>query len=333
MPAVADGLVLTGVRGGLAAFDTATGALRWRAQFLASNSSRPWPRTIVIYDHVACLLDSAGVGCVAIKDGRVVWSDQQNVANEDETGATDGDLLYYGTRDHRVIARSFSTGAVKWIADLSSDAPFLARCFGVALRGDTVYATQERWLNPNGFLSASDLVALDAGSGRELWRYTTAAGDTSSFWSPPVFAGNLAVVTDIRYHGLRAIDLSTHREVWRSAKDLSGYIDTSGSTPIVLGDTVFAGSTDTQVYALDVRTGLLRWRAVAAAGSLTSVAFCGNQILALLLGDPIAINRQTHAAVRARILAKGDFLDSGAGVDGNSAYVVSEAGLYGFACK
>ena len=44
--------------------------------------------------------------------------------------------------------------------------------------------------------------------------------------------------------------------------------------PVVLGDTVFAASSDTQLYALDLRAGTRRWRVVPAGGSLGSLAMC-----------------------------------------------------------
>ena len=303
-PALANGAVIVGARGGLAALDTGSGAVLWRAVLFSPPTASVSAGNVVVRGGEACIADWAGVGCVEVASGRVLWSAPSDSAvGVYGVSAADDATLYYGTRQHRVIALSLATGARKWVADVAPGAPFPTRVFGTAVRNDTVFATTVRWLNWNGASVAGDLLALDARTGRVLWSYTPSAPPVSGFQTPPLLAGNLAILSDVYTHVLRAIDLTTHDQVWQSAVDASGYIS-SEMIPAIAGDTVFAGSTDTQLYALDLHTGQLHWRARAMGGSVGSIGLCVDRVIAVPMGggEPYTIDRGTHVSRRARLL-------------------------------
>jgi outer membrane protein assembly factor BamB len=333
-PAVVAGRVVMGARGGMVAFDTASGALGWHATIFSSASARAFGANIAVHGNVVCLADTPGIGCVDALSGRVLWHAASDSATDQGASAADETSVYYGTRQHRLIALSLANGATRWSADLAPNAPFPTRVFGAVVRNDTVYATTVRWLNENGLIVAGDLVAVNAQTGQVLWTYTPAVGDTSGFQTPAVLAGNLAILSDVYYHGLRAIDLTTHREVWRSAKNVSGYID-SETAPLVSGDTIFAGSTDTQLYALDLETGRQIWRSAPIGGSINSVGLCAKQIVAVPMGggDPVIVDRSTHVVTRARLLESGDLLKSAPIVFGSTVYAKGERAVYAFSCS
>jgi outer membrane protein assembly factor BamB len=92
------------------------------------------------------------------------------------------------------------------------------------------------------------IVAMDAATGAVLW---TQPG--------PVVESSLLLVDGLLYYGgwdahVYAMDASTHRVVWRTAVD--DYITDSAAYD---RGTVFIGTDGGTLYALDARTGKVRW--------------------------------------------------------------------------
>jgi eukaryotic-like serine/threonine-protein kinase len=120
----------------------------------------------------------------------------------------------------------------------------------------------------------NNLYAIDAPSGKLKWKFSTQSRVTSS---PAVSDG---VVYFESYDGnFYAVDAAAGKEKWRfttggerrfAAKHLHGSqpaaetmpdpFDVYLSSAAVVGGTVFFGSGDGNVYALDARSGELRWK-------------------------------------------------------------------------
>ena len=329
LPAVDSGVVLVGVIGGIAAFDAVTGASRWRAR-VWSGGQMSFAGNIAARDGLACIADYFGVGCVEIATGDVRWSKSADHPTQDGESAMDGTALYYGTVDHTVVARGLTNGEVLWTTDIDPGNTFGSRVFGVSLRGDTAFAATVRWLTISGGVIVGDLIALDRSTGRELWRYTAAS--SSGFQGAPVLAGNLAILNDVYSYGLVALDLTTRQVVWRTPVREDGYI-TAERPPILVGDTLFSGSTDTQVHAIDVHTGAYRWRVGTRAGSIGSTAVCGRLVLVVpFSGGPLnAVDRVRLVADRPAVL-QGDELTGRIAVSGATAYATGTRGVYALSC-
>lgn len=329
LPAVDSSVVLVGVIGGISAFDAATGVPRWRSQ-IWSGGQMSFAGNIAARDGVACIADYFGVGCLETATGHVRWSTSVDHPTQDGQSAMDELALYYGTTDHTVVARALTTGEALWTTDVDPGTKFLSAIFGVSLRGDTVFAASVRWLDFSGGTIVGDLIALDRNNGRELWRYT--APSRSGFQGAPVLAGNLAIVNDVDSHGLIAIDLTTRQPVWHTPVREDGYI-TAEKPPILVGDTLYSGSTDTQVYALDVHTGAYRWRVGTRAGSIGSTAVCGRLVLVVpFSGGPLsAVDRVRLIADRPTVL-QGDELTGQIAVSGSTAYATGGRGVYALSC-
>ena len=97
--------------------------------------------------------------------------------------------------------------------------------------------------------SPSFVVAMNAKTGRILWRYWTAPSESSPL-----------VVDGVLYYGawdrnVYALDVRTRKLRWRFTTD--GEID---SSPAYANGTIYIGTNGGSVYALDARTGRLRWR-------------------------------------------------------------------------
>lgn len=323
------GLVMVGIPGGIAAFDAQTGNSRWKAAIWSADKAS-FSGNIVTNNGVACIADYFGVGCVDMATGQVRWTRQEDQPTQQAQSAIDATGLYYGTTNHSVVARDLATGQTRWSIDVDSGTTFLSRVFGVTVRGDTVFATTVRWLDAGGKAIVGDLIALSRTTGQQLWRYT--APSPSGFQGAPVLAGNLAILNDVYSHGLVAIDLTTQREAWHTAVQADGYI-TAETPPVLIGDTLFSGSTDTQVYALNVVTGAYRWRVGTQAGSIGYTAVCGRLVLVVpFSGGPLsAVDRVRLRADRPTVL-QGDELSGGIAVSGTTAYAMGSRGLYALAC-
>ncbi|MFL5614060.1 MAG: PQQ-binding-like beta-propeller repeat protein [Gemmatimonadaceae bacterium] len=329
LPAIDGGLVLVAGVGGMAAYDAATGQPRWQAQIWTGGQAS-FAGNIVTLGGLACIADYFGVGCAELATGHVRWTAATDQPTQDGEAAIDANALYYGTAKHAVVARDLATGEILWTTDVNPGTAFLNPVFGVRLRGDTLFATTVRWQDRTGGTIVGDLVALARSDGRELWRYT--APSRSGFQGAPLLVDNLAILNDVYSHGLVAVDLTTHTVRWRTDVREDGYI-TAERPPILLGDTLYAGSTDTQVYAVDVHTGAYRWRVGTRAGSIGSTAVCGRLVLVVpFSGGPLnTVDRVRLVSDRPNVL-DGDDLAGRIAVVGTTAYAAGTRGLYALSC-
>lgn len=141
--------------------------------------------------------------------------------------------------------------------------------------GDRVVSSPA-WADGVLYVGSDDgqLYAIDAASGRQRWMHRT-GGPVSS--SPAVAGGRVFVLS---YDGrLHALDARSGELLWKFAtegerrfegKGLNGMqprtqtftdpFDVYLSSPVVDGGTVYFGSSDGQVYALDTASGALRWK-------------------------------------------------------------------------
>jgi len=305
--------------------------VRWRA-VLFPEIGGGTSGDVVAANGSACISDEiGGSGCVDVATGDTLWTARSD-SSWSRQDAIDDSLFFYGTRNHRVIARRVANGSVKWATDVAPGAQYLTLVSGVSLHGDVLFVTTQRWLVENGFRSTGDLIALDRATGKELWRFSD-PDESSEFFGAPVFFENLAIFSDVDRHSLRAVDVGTREQVWETEVSADGFV-TAERPPAISGDTVFVASTDARVHAFDARTGVLLWRVPAGGGSLGSTAACGRLVLVIpwVSGALIAVDRQNVSASRPRVLIDGDELFSRIVTDGANAYAAGLKGTYAFRC-
>ena len=123
--------------------------------------------------------------------------------------------------------------------------------------------------------------ALDAATGRPRWTYKSEApGTDSMFMAPGTFYSSPAVADGTVYVGsndtkVYALDAATGRPRW--AYTTGAYIENGSfettthavSGPAVAGGTVYVGSYNHNMYALDAATGRPRWT-YTTGGSVAS---------------------------------------------------------------
>lgn len=177
---------------------------------------------------------------------RTVWTFHAHTLVEFPPAIGYGDL-YVANNAGRLYAVRTDSGRLDWSYDSG-------RCVASspALAGGLVY---EAFLNrPPCNTTRSDVdgqvVALQARSGRVVWRRTLGPSESS-----PLVVNGVVYAGD--WHGnVYALDARTGRQRWRFAT--GGKV--KGGVAVDRGR-LFVGSYDGHVYALDARTGRRLWRA------------------------------------------------------------------------
>ena len=155
--------------------------------------------------------------------------------------------LYVGNDDGELVCLDAQTGTVKW--RYASRGPISEP---PVIVGDTVLFANE----------ADQISAVDALTGKFRWQYRS---ETPEEYTLRGHAG-LALDGDLVFTGfangsLVALRSENGSVAWLASLTAGSdrFVDVD-STPVVVGDTVYATSSSVGVYALDKTTGLVRWQ-------------------------------------------------------------------------
>jgi outer membrane protein assembly factor BamB len=323
-PAAEAGRVYVFADSGLAAFDAATGRMLWHPRLRGGGNSA----NIVERDGA---LYSAEVEVVRSYDaatGAIRWEQRPSRSADYAESAVDDRAMYVGTREHRVIALARGDGRVLWEVDAGPGWQHAAAVSGLSVSGDTVYASIRRDLSSNGFDAAAVIVALDRGTGRELWRYQS-EGTKSNAVGAPVVAGRLLVTSSEYDNSVFAVDRFTGREVWRTL-GRRGFVGPIES-PHVVDGVIYIGMGDTYVYAMDLATGTVKW-STKTASSVVGIGVCGERVIVDNF-DIEVIDRRSGKHLDVALLSdQSDFATSGVAVSGGRAFVAGTRHLYAVRC-
>ncbi|HEX5725784.1 MAG TPA: PQQ-binding-like beta-propeller repeat protein, partial [Longimicrobiaceae bacterium] len=308
---------------GVSAYDARDGRLLWRKPLAAYA-----PRNLVHRDGRVYAAESV-VFAFDAETGRELWRFAPDSSADYAHAAADDRALYVGTRDHRVTALRTGDGAVLWSTDLGPEWPLAGLVGGIAVSGDTVYATAERHHSANGFLSSGYLVALDRGTGRVLWTYRNGDGtDPRALTSAPTVAGRLVLASDRKGNTVVAVDRFTGREAWR-LEGARGFIGFT-MPPAVAEGTAYASSGDRHVYAVRLEDGALAWKTETPAAN-DYFALCGERVLANYQGVAV-IDRRTGRRLQQLLDDDSDFVSSPFAVAGGRAFVLGNRAMYALDC-
>jgi outer membrane protein assembly factor BamB len=224
------------------------GKVRWKFETGKPIKARP----VVIGAHVYVSSDSGTLYKLALRDGAEAWradidagSPPRIPVTEKETRwdrygsavVADAKRIYVASRDKNLYALDITNGKQIWkhtASDMMTATPALYR--------DLVVIAD----------FAGSVQALAAADGKVRWNYAAklaVPGDLA-------IAGD-RVILGSRTYELIALDAATGREQWKHYYWFS-WIE---SPPIVRDGTIYTGSSDaTKVYAIDARSGALRWK-------------------------------------------------------------------------
>lgn len=320
-PAVDGGRVFVQEGNQLVALDAASGARLWSRQVRVAQA--PPPTTLRASNGVLYLSETDSIMAVNDATGATVWTvhpDSQAIVEP----ALDATTFYTGQRGVPVVyALARTDGRVRWKVNLGIGYTFLAHVHGVAVAGDTVYASVERYLNLNGATVRGVLVALASSDGHELWRYET-PGTHDFLLDAPIPVGRLIIVNDFYAGDMVAVDMVTHQEVWRTP--------VGGSEgEVLVGQTLFAAGVDTHIRAIDVATGAVKW-STSTGSSPFGVGACGSNAYASAF-TLRRYDQATGALTADEHLgpADGGFVSQIAN-DGADVFVAGSMGVAAFRC-
>lgn len=163
--------------------------------------------------------------------------------------AVAGGVVVFASNDGTVHAVDAATGEGRWTYALAPAAETVSRNIYAApiIVEGVVYVGVRR-----------ELVALDLQSGEVIWSVIPidSWGDLASHASPAVGMGLLVVAFDRGREGLMAFDLLTSELVWQTGPEVAQGMQGS---PVIAGETVYVINEITQVTALSLLDGSVRW--------------------------------------------------------------------------
>ncbi|MFD4942632.1 PQQ-binding-like beta-propeller repeat protein [Streptomyces sp. NPDC058409] len=140
-----------------------------------------------------------------------------------------GGTLYYGSGDY-MYAADPNSGEIRW-----KDKDYSLHTAPITV-GDTAYARFQTFV-----------FVWEASTGKPLRKYEVGAGEDIVVADGTVYAHGGQV--------LHAVDPGSGKERWAHEADSAAV-----TRPVVAGGTVYFGSRDGTLYAVDARTGTERWR-------------------------------------------------------------------------
>lgn len=266
-PAVGDGIVVVGGSGGdLVALDAATGAKRWQVMTGGEVLTAPTVSDGIV---VTRTVDGRVRG-LRVSDGGTAWSYEQPVPRLTLRGngppVVDGDMVFAGLDNGKVVALSLSTGDLLWSTTVAPshgrteierlvdiDSP-------VRIVGDDVFVV--------GYQGRVAMLARDTG---QLWW----GRDMSSNRGLVADGDTLYVTTaDSNVVALRRRDGTP---VWTQ----DAMVRRGLTAPALSGDTLVVGDFEGYLHWLDAATGQLLARGKTGGGRMTNAPLVAGDLLLL----------------------------------------------------
>lgn len=217
-PTIADGLVYVALQGNFTALDLATGAVVWSRD--PADPEFNWLGSLAAVaisegTAIAAFNRTLGVASASATTGVPNWSqkDGRTIA-VNASPVVDNGVVYLVTAAGTASAANLSTGSPRWIRNITPGANewHYSVTATPALAGGRLFVATQ-W---------SDLVALDAVSGVELWRQPAAGGvlnfahyrDAQAGWpASPVVTGDIVWIGGLDGR-LVAFAADDGRELW-----------------------------------------------------------------------------------------------------------------------
>ena len=250
--------------------------------------------------------------------GALLWEAPLTIGSPRHRNAAAGGLFFAGL-DSVIVAFDVATGERRWESVVGPGWAYTGRVSALSVADGTVYACLREPLEWNGWRTVGHVVAVDAATGIERWRYRMSFETVWNFcMGEPVPAGDMLIVADAGGNNYVGLDRSTGEFRWR-------YIGDRGwagpfAAPTVIADTVFAASFDRQVVKLHRRTGTVFWQSMTDGSSARHAAPCGRVIIVPTTGSTNVLDRRTgrvltgnlsdvwepHAPLSTRVIVAGD---------------------------
>lgn len=324
-PALLDGRLFVDNRLTLHAFATDDGRALWTQPITVGNQR-------VFADAGRVFTLGYSLHAFDAASGTPLWTytPQDDTLYYTEGDAANGRVFGGGLRSGSVFALDAATGRMLWQTVVQQPGwGFRARVQALREHEGVVYALADRLYAWNGYIQALVLVAYDAATGRELWRYQKGDETTSYLVGGSLsFYGDLIFYGDLSMREVGAVSRTTHREAWvfTTPWEWAG----PAHAPTIDGDRAYVGNGDGHVYALEAATGKLIWRTSKAEGSYGSQAVCGDYVSASFSTTRI-FDKSTGRRI-GQLIPLSLFQRSRVATDGQRFYLATNNGVYAFDC-
>lgn len=258
--------------GGIIAIDMATGASVWTVR---RESASELGEVALDGARVYTASDSARGWDAAT--GTLLWTRKLSSWASGNIGYAGEGQYYIGT-DSTIFALDGATGEILWRKGVSDGWAYSGRVRSIAGDATTLYACVGEPLEWNGWRTRGHVVALDRATGEIRWRHVMAYETSFNFCiGEPTLAGDLVIVSDAGGNNYVALERSTGTLRWRHRGEL-GWIGPH-SSPVAVGETLYAASGDQNIIALDRASGRVIWKSQTLS-SAQAAARCGSVVLA-----------------------------------------------------
>jgi outer membrane protein assembly factor BamB len=326
-PVVAGDIVIVSTGPGqLSAFRRSDGSLAWHSQAvprLQSGGER-LPLPVLALDssviYAAASPDSLAAWRVA--DGTLLWQSPPlevpadpayNFSSLPLPEPVVGENVIYFSAGQSVHAVSAADGSLLWSSS--------------ALQPANLY-TPPTLANGRLFIVApnSSLYALSADSGAVLWHGPNADTATLPRESSDALPAPPTVRDGVVYYtasdGLRALAVSSGTPLWHLSATSSG----TDPSPEVTGGVTYAVANGT-LWALDARTGRVRWKATVQQGGEVRFSVLGNAVYTMSSNTVAAWNSSDGTSLWLRTVSVDPFR-LGQVFFANDAIYVSTSGMF-----
>lgn len=244
-------------RGGLFAVDTLTGKVKWTAR--PTGYGNPWVGTApaVSGDIVITIMNNTLVA-LSLATGKEMW--RGPVTMQSAAVAVSSGLAYVLGDDANFYALDVATGRERWKVGFRR----AGSCHALPIvRDGTVYVSVAILTRPADANRAAEgseyLVALDANTGQERWRYSEAGSRGACLEQPIVTADTFF---GVQSQALHAVNLATGRERWKPVEvrqPVDGRVRGVPIGGLVDAGSVLIGMTPGALVAFDKGTGQIAW--------------------------------------------------------------------------
>ena len=306
----------------LHAYRLEDGALAWSAAI--SNVCSP-----ILTDGERVFCPSDRLDALDAATGRALWSFAPDSTLQLVEGAAAGGRVFAGSLS-TAYALDSATGALLWRRSFRAGDWLGTRLRGFAVSGDTLFVTMEALYSENGFFSASAIVALDAASGRELWRFQDGDGTDSRKIGGLAVAGGVLLYSDAESgQQVVAVDRSTRQVRWR-VRRMPGFLGTRRA-PAVAEGVAYVAEGDELLYTIDVATGAVRWRVKPDRGSYLNHEVCGSLFVAN--NKALAIVQRSNGKRVDVLFARGGEDADAMAVREGRLYLATTRAVYAYDCR
>ena len=249
-PVIVNEVLYIGTTFGIFALDAKSGKEMWRYPTNGFIKSVPAVANGVLYIGA----DDKQFYAIDAKDGTLKWVNKNALAGYTASAAVANKLVYAMPRDGSFYALDISNGEIIW----SSIAGKVSESSPAVGEGIIAFGTD-----------GGAIVALDASTGKEKWRYDTGVSDIKS--SPVITDGTIIIGSDDGSVYAFSTDKGTLK--WKYSTS-----DNVESSPSVKNGVVYFGSKDSNFFAVDAVTGKLKWK-FPYSGQVLSAPAISNDVV------------------------------------------------------